>query len=217
MSIMPMPELPPEPEGIHLTALDSYLGQPEGLPGVSFWPRVAARVIDFLFHYIVGFCGGILIGLMLAIVAALHHTSVRALLAHRTSGKIAPFVFALLGSIALEAICEGFHGSTPGKFALSIVVVQEDGTPCRPGSAWIRSFAYFVDALFFGLIGYFNMQKNPQEQRHGDEWAHTVVCRRSSVAPQNLRGVGQFALVLFFAAMVDAALIILGTVINLRA
>jgi uncharacterized RDD family membrane protein YckC len=215
MSIMPLPDLQPEPEGIHLSALDSYLGQPAGLPGVSFWPRVAARVIDAVVHYLLAFGSGTLVGIMLAIVAGMQHTTVRGLLAHRTPGKIVPFVFALLGSVALEAICEGFHGSTPGKLALSMVVVQEDGSPCRPGSAWIRSFAYFVDAIFFGLVGYFNMQKNPQEQRHGDEWAHTVVCKRSDVAPQNLRGFGQFTLVLFFAAMADVALMILGTVINL--
>jgi hypothetical protein len=59
------------------------------------------------------------------------------------------------------------------------------------------------------------MQKNPQQQRHGDEWAHTIVCRRSNVAQQNLRGTGQFMLVLFFAVLADAALIIVGAVVNL--
>jgi len=214
MSITPLPDLQPEPEGLHLSALDSYLGQPAGLPGISFWPRVAARVIDTVLHYLLAFGGLFLVGFMLAVVAGLRHTSGQVLLGHRMPGKV-PFVFALLGSVALEAICEGFHGSTPGKLVLSMVVVQEDGSPCRPGAAWIRSFAYFVDAIFFGLVGYFNMQKNPQQQRHGDEWAHTVVCQRWDVAPQNLRGFGQFTLVLFFAAMADVALKILGTVINL--
>jgi uncharacterized RDD family membrane protein YckC len=215
MSITPLPDLPPEPEGVHLSVLDSYLGQAGALPGVSFWPRAGARVIDLVIHYFISLCSGFFVGFLLAIVAALQHTSVRTLLARRTPGGIALFVFGLLGSIAFEAICEGFHGSTPGKLILSMVVVQEDGTPCRRGSAWIRSFAYLIDSLFFGLIGYFNMQKNPQHQRHGDEWAHTIVCRRSDVAPQNLRGAGQFTLALFFAVLADAALVILGTVIKL--
>ena len=60
----------------------------------------------------------------------------------------------------------------------------------------------------------FNMQRNPQQQRHGDDWAHTVVCRRSEVAPQNLRGAGQFMLALFLATLVDAAVLIAGAVIN---
>src|SRR6266851_2447010 len=48
MSITPLPDLPPEAEGIHLSALDSYLGQPGTLPGVSFWPRARARVTDLV-------------------------------------------------------------------------------------------------------------------------------------------------------------------------
>jgi len=166
-------------------------------------------------HYFVSICSGFLVGIMVAIVAALQHTSSKTLLAHQSRASLALFVFSLLGSVVLEAVCEGFHGSTLGKLLLSMVVVQEDGSPCRLGPAWIRSFAYFIDALFFGLIGYLNMQKNPQQQRHGDEWAHTIVCRRSDVGPQNLRGTGQFALVLFFAILADAALAILGAVANL--
>ena len=81
---------------------------------------------------------------------------------------------ALLGSLAYRVICTSVHGSTLGKLAFSMVVAQEDGSPCRFGSATIRELGYFVDALFFGPIGYFAMQKTPQEQRHGDEWA----CRR---------------------------------------
>jgi uncharacterized RDD family membrane protein YckC len=211
-----MPDLPPEPEGIHLSAIDSYVGQPGALPGVSFWPRVGARLIDTAIHYFVAICSGFLVGILVAIVAALRHTSSQTLLGHQTN-SIALFAFSMLGFVALEAICEGFHGSTPGKLLLSMVVVQEDGSPCRPGSAWIRSFGYIIDALFFGLIGYLNMQKNPQQQRHGDEWAHTIVCRRADVAPQNLRGPGQFTLALFFAVLADAAFIILGIVANLTA
>lgn len=114
----------------------------------------------------------------------------------------------------LETVGEGVHGSTLGKLLLGFVVVQEDGAPCRSGSAFIRSIAYFVDGLFFGLVGYFAMQKTPQEQRHGDEWAHTIVCRRAQVAPQNLRGFGQFAMVFLLAVMADATLIMTGLLIK---
>jgi uncharacterized RDD family membrane protein YckC len=215
MSITPLPDLPLEPEGIHLSALDSYSVQPGALAGVTFWPRAGARVIDLVIHYLISACSAFFVGIMLAIIAGLRHVTVRTLLAHRTPGGITLFILGLLGSIAFEAICEGFHGSTPGKLCLSMVVMQEDGTPCRPGSAWIRSFAYLIDALFFGLVGYFNMEKTPQEQRHGDDWAHTVVCRRSDIPPHNLRGGGQFMLALFFATLVDAALVIVGIVIKL--
>jgi uncharacterized RDD family membrane protein YckC len=213
MSITPIPDLPPEPEGFHLSAIDAYIGQPGALPGVGFWPRVGARVIDLIVHNVIAVCCGFLVGILLAIVAALRHIPVYLLVGHKKSG-ITLFALALLGTVAFEAICEGFHGSTPGKLLFSMVVIQEDGSPCRPWPAWVRSFAYFIDALFFGLVGYFNMQKSPQQQRHGDEWAHTIVCRRASVAPENLRGTGQFILAFFFASLADAALIIVGAVIN---
>lgn len=215
MSIMPLPDLPPEDEGIHLSAIDAYMGRPGTLPGVGFWPRAEARVIDLIVHYFVAICSGVLFGILMAFVAALQHTSVRVLLAHRKHGRIGLFALALLASVVFQAICEGLHGSSPGKRLSSMVVVQEDGSPCRLGSAWIRSFAYFIDSLFFGLIGYFNMQKTAQRQRHGDEWAHTVVCRRSDIAPQNLRGGSQFALAVFLATLAYSALIILGLLVNL--
>ena len=220
MSILPLPD-PAAPsgteqqtEGFHLSALDTYAGQPGALPGVSFWPRVAARVIDLVVHYIVTFVGGLLFGILVAMAAAIRHTSAATLLQRGTPGDISLFVFTLLGSIMLEAICEGFHGSTPGKLVLGMTVVQEDGTPCRFGSALVRSFAYLIDGLFFGLIGYFNMQKSPQQQRHGDEWAHTVVARRVDVAPQNRRSGGWFVVAFFFGAMADIILAVTAMLIH---
>src|ERR1035438_4027090 len=136
MSITPIPDLPPEPEAIHLSALDSYAGQPGALPGVSFWPRAGARVIDMVVHYCISICSGFLVGIMVTIVAVLQHTSAKALLAHQSRASLALFASSLLGSVVLEAVCEGFHGSTLGKLLLSKIVVQEDGSPCRLGSAW---------------------------------------------------------------------------------
>ncbi len=94
-----------------------------------------------------------------------------------------------------------------------MVVVQEDGTPCRFWPAIIRELGYFVDGIFFGLIGYFEMQKSMKEQRYGDEWAGTVVCKRSAVAPEQLRGGGRFVLGLMLGLMADAALIMIGLLV----
>ena len=220
MSIMPVPELPTESElpsqprfpqqavGLHLSALDAYGGQPGALPGVGFWPRAAARLVDLIVHYAIAASSGFLFALLAAVAALLQHRPTP--LAHLQPNPGAILVTALLGYIAFQAGCEWIHGSTPGKLLLGMTVVQEDGSPCRFRPAIIRSFAYFVDGLFFGLIGYLNMQKTAQQQRHGDEWAHTVVGRRSVVSPQNRRGGGRFALALFLATMADAALLMSG-------
>lgn len=228
MSILPLPDPLPEgasegqlslldnAEGIHLSILDSYTTRPGALLGVSFWPRVGARVIDLIVHNIIAVCAGFCFGIMVGIAAGLRHQS-PALLLRRPANGLLIFSLALLGSIVLEAICEGLHGSTPGKLLLGFTVVQEDGSPCRFGSAVTRSFAYLIDALFFGMIGYSCMQKSPQEQRYGDEWAGTVVCRRSQLASSNVRGFAHFAAVFLLAAMADSALLILGQVIRVIA
>jgi uncharacterized RDD family membrane protein YckC len=231
VSILPLPDLTPEisqapanntvsaPENIHLhlSSLEAYTGQPGALAGVSFWPRVGARVIDSIVHYLVAVSSGFVFGVMLAIVASLRHNPRPLTLVGRPNGQLTLVFFSLVGMIALETICEGVHGSTLGKLLLGFVVVQEDGTPCRVRSAFIRSLAYFVDGLFFGLIAYFAMQKTPQEQRHGDDWAHTIVCRRAQVTSPNLRGFGQFAMVFLLALMADATLMITGLLIKILA
>lgn len=193
MSILPfpepLPEKPSEAEGFRLSVLDSYGADSGTILGVSFWPRVGARVIDFIIHNIIAVCAGLVFGTLVGIAAGLRHQPAALILRRQGNGFLV-FILALLGSILLEAICEGFHGSTPGKMILGFSVLQEDGTPCRFRSALIRSFAYVIDALFFGLIGYTCMQKSPKEQRHGDEWARTVVAKRSQLPPAQIMGLG---------------------------
>jgi uncharacterized RDD family membrane protein YckC len=211
----PVPDSQPAAVGFQFSAFSAYSGETGAIQGVSFWPRVAARVIDLLVHLAVSFCAGLLFTILLVIAAGGHVSPL--VLSKLQQNTLASFVLSLLGSIAYHAICEGLHGSSVGKLALSMVVVQEDGSPCRIGSAIIRSFAYLIDSLFFGLIGYFAMQKSVQEQRHGDEWAHTVVCKRSTVPPENLRGGGRFVVVLLFAAMADSALAMAGLLLKMIA
>ncbi len=98
-----------------------------------------------------------------------------------------------------------------------MVVVQEDGTPCRMKSATIRSFAYLVDALFFGLIGYMAMKAGRQRRRHGDQWARTIVCNRSALAREQLRTGRHFVLALVLATVADSALVLLGLLSKLLA
>lgn len=156
-------------------------------------------------------CG--LFAVLMFVAAAGHPDPVQ--LGKMSHTGIIGFAVALLGSVAFHTICESVHGSTPGKLLFSMVVVQEDGSPCRPKGALIRSLAYFVDALFFGLIGYLAMQKSAKEQRHGDEWAGTIVCKRSLVPPQKLRGTGKFIMGLFLAIILYAALIMTGLLLSL--
>jgi uncharacterized RDD family membrane protein YckC len=174
--------------------LGGYTGPSRVIEGVAFWPRVAARLIDIV---------------VLVFLASLAGAVLAVITKHRGAGIIA-FVFSLMAGVAYHTICEGLHGSTVGKLALQMVVVTEGGTPCELDAALKREIAYFFDALFFGLIGYVSMKKSPQEQRYGDRWAQTIVCKRAAVAPQYLRSGGRFAAVLGLAALVNIALVITG-------
>lgn len=191
------------------------MGTPGELEGVGFWPRALARLVDMVIHFLVSSVTGFFFGIMLSIAGGGHIPPL--VLARLRGPGLSAFLLILLGSILFEATCESVHGSTPGKLMLGMVVVQEDGSPCRARAAAIRSFAYMIDALFFGLIAYSAMQQSPKEQRLGDKWAETVVCKRSAVAPGNLRGPGRFILGLFFAAIVDSSFCMLALLTKLSA
>lgn len=85
MSILPLPELPPQPEGIPLSVLDAYAGQPGSPLGVGFWPRVAARIIDLIVHYVIAIGSGIFFGVLVAIAAGLQIGPHRWRTANRTA------------------------------------------------------------------------------------------------------------------------------------
>jgi len=86
------------------------------------------------------------------------------------------------------AFCEiHFDGATPGKKAMGLRVVSDDGTPVQPGAAVVRNLLRAVDFLpvAYGL-GLASMLVNREFKRLGDLVAQTVVIYReeprSSVA-----------------------------------
>jgi uncharacterized RDD family membrane protein YckC len=185
-----------------------------GLKGVTFWPRLLARLIDFAFFYIVGSVTGILFGALLAVASG---GRVPLTVLHRLSQThVTIFIAGVLGSFAYFAICETVHGSTLGKLALSMQVVQQDGSPCRLKSAVIRELGYFVDALFFGLIGYFAMKDDAEHQRYGDQWADTMVCKRSDVPLESRQDGTRFVLALMLGTFVNMAILMVGALIQMN-
>jgi uncharacterized RDD family membrane protein YckC len=211
----PVPDFPdPAAHSTSFTFGGYASNQPLGLAGVGFWPRVGARFIDWVLHMFISLAGGFLFGILLA-AAAGGHIPHYILVKLRHTG-VPGFMAGVLGSFAYHVIGASVHGSTLGKRVLSLVVVQEDGTPCRFGAAMIRELGYFVDALFFGLIGYSAMEKSMNEQRYGDQWADTIVCKRSSVAPEHLRNEGRFILALMLGMMADMALLLIGLLVAIN-
>ncbi|MGZ8269485.1 MAG: RDD family protein [Burkholderiales bacterium] len=78
------------------------------------------------------------------------------------------------------AFCEvHFDGATPGKKALGLRVVSDDGTPVQPAAAVVRNLLRAVDFLPFCYgLGLVSMLVNREFKRLGDLVAQTVVVHR---------------------------------------
>jgi len=81
------------------------------------------------------------------------------------------------------AVCEiHFDGATPGKKAMGLRVVSDDGTPVQPAAAVVRNLLRAVDFLpvAYGL-GLASMLINREFKRLGDLVAQTVVIYREEL------------------------------------
>lgn len=112
-------------------------------------------------------------------------------------------LLSLFGFLLYSSICEGLHGSTAGKYLLGLVVLRDDGQPATYVQAVGRSFAFIIDGMFAGLVGYLSMKDSPLDQRLGDKWADTIVVRRSSAPAGVVRPPSRFVGVFLLALFVD--------------
>jgi uncharacterized RDD family membrane protein YckC len=184
-----------------------------GLSYMSFWPRAGARLIDLVVHTLISGQATVFLIALLAAASGGHLPSGMLIKLRRLSFGEA-YVISLFGVLAYHWVSVSVHGSTLGKYLLSMVVIQEDGTPCRGTSAIKREVGFLLDNLLPGIPGYFIIKESLKKQRWGDEWAHTVVCKRSSVAPEQLRNDARFALGMTLALMADTAVRIVGLLLH---
>lgn len=197
--------------------MGSYIVPDGKLVGVGFGRRGAARIIDFIFSYFLGLIAGACSGIVIAFVAGATHQSFRPMVARLQGFHLSMLLAGMAAGFFYEFVSEGLHGSTLGKQILGIIVVQEDAEPCTLKGAAIRSLGYFVDALFFGIVGYTAMKRDESRQRYGDDWAHTVVVEKSTIPADKRRGGGVFAAALalgsaanIFTMMIATLMLALG-------
>lgn len=188
--------------GLDLSSSDG----PEIREGVGFWPRAAARIIDTVIHFGLGFVAGMVAVILVAIGSQIHGVPAEASLAKISVTTWVGFVTAMIGSIAMHALAEGIHGSTVGKRICGLTVISEDGSPATGLGALKRNVAYFWDSLFFGVIAHQRMAQSPRRQRYGDAWGHTQVVRLASLAPEQRRSWLRFALAAAVGIFVDCLL-----------
>jgi uncharacterized RDD family membrane protein YckC len=86
---------------------------------------------------------------------------------------VALFALTMGYSMVFEII---WNGQTPGKRAVGIRVIRENGYPIRPLDAVIRNIVRIVDYLpFLYSVGVFTMLLNGRARRLGDFAAGTIV------------------------------------------
>jgi uncharacterized RDD family membrane protein YckC len=176
--------------------LSPIISEQVKLTAAGFWIRALARIIDMVFGLFVGFTAGIFGGTTLVLLNAAG--VVPPGWQHRIHGfSLTVLAFSFLGNILYHTFCEGIYGATLGKLCCGIRVVSEDRSPSNLKSALIRTLAYYIDALFFGLVGYNSMQKSALNQRYGDVWGKTAVLKASEVAPESERSSMRLVLSLF--------------------
>jgi len=127
---------------------------PEGITqGAGFGIRALARIIDIGFGWLLGLVGGVFGCIVLAILQMTG--SVSPGWEQRIAGvSAAGFGLSLLGGFLYHSLCEGLHGASLGKLICRLRVLQQDGRASCIRGACVRNLGWYIDGLFFGLVGY---------------------------------------------------------------
>ena len=160
--------------------------------------------------------GGIAAGLVLGVAVGLSGGDPQATFGRLQadgSPGLAGWVLALAAGVVFHALCEGIHGSTPGKRMLGLVVIGQDGGEASLLGALKRSVAFYWDGLFFGAPALVSMRDSPKQQRYGDKWGKTMVVRLADLPPERRPSIGRFlgvtALALAFEGVIGSTIALL--------
>jgi uncharacterized RDD family membrane protein YckC len=183
----------------------------DGLEYAGFGVRAGAQVIDWIVGMVLGLVAGMVGGVAIGVLAAMGSFGPDWA---RKLGAMTPlsFLLGIVGATLYHALCEGLGGATVGKLITGLRVRADDGSPARIGAGLLRSVAFLVDGLFFGLIAYGSMSKSRMQQRLGDKWAHTVVVRAASLPPTAQRP--SLALGLVLGCVAQMAITVLDSILK---
>lgn len=159
----------------------------------TFGIRAGARIIDTIVNLGIGLGAGLMGGILLVI--------------GEIAGVVAPgwdtriedmgFLDNLIGmamNIGYMGVAEWIGGASFGKLILGLRVVDASGQRrVSLVGAVVRNVAFYVDAFFFGLVGYHAMNSSEIAQRYGDRWGGTRVVRAKEM-PKRLDGMGRLVL-----------------------
>ena len=125
-------------------------------------PRALAYSLDLLLR------GAVMFALMIAVSALGNFGSAIILLTAFLLEWLYPVLFEVLSA-----------GATPGKRAMGLIVLNDDGTPVRWPASLTRNLLRAIDFLpFMYFIGFVTMVANRDFKRLGDLAANTLVVYR---------------------------------------
>lgn len=85
-------------------------------------------------------------------------------------------IIVFLSEWLYPTVFEAMKGATPGKMAMDLYVIMDDGTSLTWSASFARNLLRAVDFLpFFYVLGFFFTLTNDQFKRIGDLMASTVV------------------------------------------
>jgi tetratricopeptide (TPR) repeat protein len=178
--------------------------------GKAFGIRAAAYLIDGVLFYIsnlvAAFLAGVAVGML---VFWLDQPSASAYL---WSGGIPDWAYNVAGIVVFLlyfGLFEWLYGATPGKLALGMRVVAQDGGRCSAKAALLRGLLRYWDAFFFCVPALVSMEA-PLHQRVGDKAARTMVVGAKDPAIRERREWGWFIVAAWsFLALHPTAYILL--------
>ena len=143
-----------------------------GLSPAGFWLRVVAALIDS------AIAGLLQMGLVVLFMAVLQQLEGVLGAGHDETWKNAvTMLYGLVTGIAYYVFFTGHCGQTPGKMALRIKVVRDDGAELGYGRALIRETAgKFLSAALFGF-GYLMVAFTRRKQGLHDKLAGSMVIK----------------------------------------
>ena len=145
----------------------------------GFWIRAVARLLDMGLALLIGFISAVVGFIVLTVAEAPGTIEEWAASIDAWSGS--SLVWSTLGGLLYFTVSEWIGGASAGKLLCGLRVRSEDLGNVTFIGALVRSAAFLIDALFFGLIAASRMGSSPRRQRLGDDWGQTVVVHRAKV------------------------------------
>src|SRR5437763_272822 len=113
-------------------------------PYGSIMERLLSALLDHVFLFVFGCCGGFAGGLISASITLSDQSA--------TTGILLGFTFwSIFAAIVNHGIIQGIAGATVGKSLMGLRVVHTDGTPIEIGTSVMRSACYAISVLPAGL------------------------------------------------------------------